>query len=126
MTLQQLRFLVAVVQSNLNITAAGARLGATQPALSRQLKLLEEELGFNLFVRNGRSFAGGDSGSPAARERKELQNVLIDSRNVISATGSAANIGRYNDMNVSTYTVSDSGLFDAGGSSRRSDRSRGA
>jgi LysR family transcriptional regulator, cys regulon transcriptional activator len=57
MTLQQLRFLVAVAQSDLNITAAGAKLGATQPALSRQLKLLEEELGFTLFVRNGRAFS---------------------------------------------------------------------
>jgi len=57
MTLQQLRFLVAVAQSDLNITAAGAKLGATQPALSRQLKLLEEELGFSLFVRNGRAFS---------------------------------------------------------------------
>jgi LysR family transcriptional regulator, cys regulon transcriptional activator len=58
MTLQQLRFLVAVAQNNLNMTTAGAKLGATQPALSRQLKLLEEELGFALFVRNGRSFSG--------------------------------------------------------------------
>jgi LysR family cys regulon transcriptional activator len=57
MTLQQLRFLVAVAQNDLNITAAGAKLGATQPALSRQLKLLEEELGFTLFVRNGRAFS---------------------------------------------------------------------
>lgn len=57
MTLQQLRFLVAIAQSDLNITAAGAKLGATQPALSRQLKLLEEELGFTLFVRNGRAFS---------------------------------------------------------------------
>lgn len=57
MTLQQLRILVAVAQNDLNITAAGAKLGATQPALSRQLKLLEEELGFTLFVRNGRGFS---------------------------------------------------------------------
>ena len=55
MKLQQLRFLAAVAQSGLNITAAAARLRASQPAISRQLKLLEEELGFEIFARSGRS-----------------------------------------------------------------------
>lgn len=55
MKLQQLRFLAAVAQSGLNITAAATRLRASQPAVSRQLKLLEEELGFDLFARNGRT-----------------------------------------------------------------------
>lgn len=54
MKLQQLRFLAAVAQSGLNITAAATRLRASQPAVSRQLKLLEEELGFAIFTRNGR------------------------------------------------------------------------
>jgi LysR family cys regulon transcriptional activator len=53
--LQQLRFLAAVAQNGLNITAAAARLRASQPAVSRQLKLLEEELGFEIFARNGRT-----------------------------------------------------------------------
>jgi LysR family transcriptional regulator, cys regulon transcriptional activator len=53
--LQQLRFLAAIAQSGLNITAAATRLRASQPAVSRQLKLLEEELGFDLFARNGRT-----------------------------------------------------------------------
>ena len=55
MKLQQLRFLAAVAQNDLNLTAAAARVGATQPAVSKQLKLLEDELGFDLFVRKGRS-----------------------------------------------------------------------
>jgi LysR family cys regulon transcriptional activator len=74
MTLQQLRFLVAVAQNDLNITTAGAKLGATQPALSRQLKLLEEELGFALFVRNGRAFSGITS--IGERVLKHAQTVL--------------------------------------------------
>jgi len=92
MTLQQLRFLVAVAQSNLNMTAAGAKLGATQPALSRQLKLLEEELGFDLFVRNGRSFAGvtaiGDRVLAHAqrllREVQSIREVSAESRDARS------------------------------------------
>jgi LysR family cys regulon transcriptional activator len=55
MKLQQLRYLAAVVQSDLNITAAAAKLRATQSAISKQLKLLEEELGFDVFARSGRT-----------------------------------------------------------------------
>ena len=55
MKLQQLRYLAAVVQSDLNITAAAVKLGATQSAISKQLKLLEQELGFDVFARSGRT-----------------------------------------------------------------------
>ncbi len=57
MTLQQLRFLTAIVESDFNITAAAAKLNATQPAVSRQLLLLEQELGFKIFSRNGRGLS---------------------------------------------------------------------
>jgi LysR family transcriptional regulator, cys regulon transcriptional activator len=55
MKLQQLRYLAAVVQSDLNITAAAGKLRATQSAVSKQLKLLEDELGFDVFARSGRA-----------------------------------------------------------------------
>ncbi len=57
MKLQQLRFLAAVAQNDLNITAAASKLCTTQPAVSKQLRLLEDELGFNIFVRSGRALA---------------------------------------------------------------------
>ncbi|XHH28964.1 LysR family transcriptional regulator [Xanthomonas euroxanthea] len=53
MTLTQLRYLVAIADAELNITLAAARVHATQPGLSKQLKQLEDELGFLLFVRKG-------------------------------------------------------------------------
>jgi LysR family transcriptional regulator, cys regulon transcriptional activator len=52
MTLQQLRYFSEVAQRNLNITQAAAAMHITQPGLSRQLRLLEDELGAELFVRN--------------------------------------------------------------------------
>ena len=55
MKLQQLKFLTAIAQSGLNITAAAAKLNASQPAISRQLRLLESELGFDIFAREGRT-----------------------------------------------------------------------
>ncbi len=55
MKLQQLRYLVAVAENGLNITAAAHKLHTSQPGVSKQLKLLEEELGFQIFLREGRS-----------------------------------------------------------------------
>ena len=57
MTLNQLRYLIAIVDSGLNITLAATHVHATQPGLSRQIKQLEDELGFLLFTRKGRSLA---------------------------------------------------------------------
>jgi LysR family transcriptional regulator, cys regulon transcriptional activator len=58
MTLTQLRYLVAIVDANLNITLAAERVHATQPGLSKQIKQLEDGLGFLLFTRKGRSLEG--------------------------------------------------------------------
>ncbi|MGH8191256.1 MAG: LysR substrate-binding domain-containing protein [Rhodanobacteraceae bacterium] len=57
MTLNQLRYLVAIADSGLNITLAAEKVHATQPGLSRQIRQLEDELGFLLFSRKGRSLA---------------------------------------------------------------------
>ena len=55
MKLQQLRYLAAIVENGLNISAAAEKLHTSQPGVSRQIKLLEDELGFELFIREGRS-----------------------------------------------------------------------
>lgn len=55
MTLIQLRHLVAIADAGLNITLASRRVHATQSGLSKQLRKLEDELGFQLFVRRGKN-----------------------------------------------------------------------
>jgi LysR family transcriptional regulator, cys regulon transcriptional activator len=57
MKMHQLRYLAAVAQSGLNITAAAQKLHTSQPGVSKQIKLLEDELGFQIFVREGRNLA---------------------------------------------------------------------
>jgi LysR family cys regulon transcriptional activator len=54
MKLQQLRFVSAVVESDLNISTAAERLYTSQPGISKQIRLLEDELGLTLFVRRGK------------------------------------------------------------------------
>ncbi|WP_369943497.1 LysR family transcriptional regulator [Xanthomonas medicagonis] len=80
MTLTQLRYLVAIADADLNITLAAARVHATQPGLSKQLKQLEDELGFLLFVRKGRSL---ETVTPAGREVIErARAVLAEANNI--------------------------------------------
>jgi len=55
MKLHQLRYLVSVADNDLNITAAAKALHTSQPGVSKQLKMLEDELGFRIFVREGRA-----------------------------------------------------------------------
>ncbi len=54
MNLQQLRFLNEIVRQGLNISEAAGALYTSQPGISKQIRLLEEELGIEIFVRNGK------------------------------------------------------------------------
>lgn len=54
MKLQQLRYLREVERQGLNLSAAAEKLHTSQPGISKQIKLLEEELGVEIFVRNGK------------------------------------------------------------------------
>ncbi len=58
MKLQQLRFVLAIAESDLNITQASEKLYTSQPGVSKQLRLLEEELGIQIFSRNGKNLIG--------------------------------------------------------------------
>jgi len=54
MKLQQLRYLCEVKRHNLNISATALALYTSQPGISKQIKLLEEELGVEIFTRSGK------------------------------------------------------------------------
>jgi len=58
MRLRQFKILLAIVENGLNITAAAEKLFTSQPGVSKQLKLLEEELGLRIFIRKGKSLEG--------------------------------------------------------------------
>jgi LysR family cys regulon transcriptional activator len=80
MKLHQLRYLAAVSQCGLNITAAAQKLHTSQPGVSKQIKLLEDELGFQIFVREGRNLtritpAGQQVIDRALRILQEAQSI---------------------------------------------------
>ncbi|MCW9709858.1 HTH-type transcriptional regulator CysB [Avibacterium sp. 21-586] len=58
MKIQQLRYIVEIVNQNLNVTEAANTLFTSQPGISKQVRLLEDELGLEIFERNGKHIKG--------------------------------------------------------------------
>jgi LysR family cys regulon transcriptional activator len=54
MNLQQFRYLSTLADTGLNVSRAAERLHTSQPGVSKQLRLLEQELGVELFTRHGK------------------------------------------------------------------------
>ncbi len=98
MKLHQLRYLVAVVENGLNITAAAQRLHTSQPGVSKQLKLLEDELGFGIFMREGRALtrltpAGVQIVERAQRILAEIRAIRRLSEDLRNESGGTLSIG---------------------------------
>ena len=75
MELRHLRYFVAVAEDE-NVTRAAARLHVSQPALSRQIHDLEDELGFALLQRSAKSVRLTEAGRVFLTEaRAVLQRV---------------------------------------------------
>ena len=71
MELRQLRYFVAVAEEG-NISRAAKKIFLTQPALSRQIKALEEEIGQCLLERQAHSIRLTPAGQDLLREAREL------------------------------------------------------
>ncbi len=54
MKLQQLRYIVAMVRHDLNVSQTAEALFTSQPGVSKQIRALEDELGVELFNRRGK------------------------------------------------------------------------
>ncbi|MBL4942048.1 MAG: HTH-type transcriptional regulator CysB [Colwellia sp.] len=54
MKLQQLRYIVEVLNNNLNVSATAEVLFTSQPGISKQVRMLEDELGIQIFGRSGK------------------------------------------------------------------------
>ncbi|WP_435234192.1 HTH-type transcriptional regulator CysB [Psychromonas sp. PT13] len=54
MKLQQLRYIVEILNNNLNVSATAENLFTSQPGISKQVGMLEDELGIQIFERSGK------------------------------------------------------------------------
>jgi len=90
MELRHLRYFVMTAEER-NISRAAERLFVSQPAVSRQIKDLEEELGMKLFIREPNGMRLTEAGSTAlvhAREILRQSNALLDTMQLLARSGS--------------------------------------
>ena len=96
MEITQLRTLVQVADLG-SLSKAAARLRIAQPALSRQVRLLEEELGVRLFERQGRGMALTDAGRTvlghAKRVVREMEALKVSVADPLSTLSGHVAIG---------------------------------
>src|SRR5688500_3947864 len=79
-TLKQLRILRELARSSFNISAAAAALHTAQPGVSRQIQLLEQELGVELVVRRKNRITGFSE--PGRAILGAAERALAESENI--------------------------------------------
>ncbi|QLG88295.1 HTH-type transcriptional regulator CysB [Chitinibacter bivalviorum] len=80
MKLQQLRYLVEVAKQGLNVSEAAEKLHTSQPGISKQIRLLEDELGVQIFIRNGKRVV--DITAPGREILRIAERILMQSQNL--------------------------------------------
>lgn len=80
MNLQQLKFIQQVAQQNLSVSDAAAVLHTSQPGVSKQIRLLEEELGIPIFSRTSNRLIGITHAGKAVL--KVANRVLLEIENL--------------------------------------------
>jgi len=80
MNFQQLRAVRETIRRDFNLTEVAKVLHTSQPAISRQIRELEEELGVDLFVRAGKRLTGvTEVGTVVV---PIVENMLVDAENL--------------------------------------------
>jgi DNA-binding transcriptional LysR family regulator len=92
MEIRTLRNFAAVVRAG-NVTRAAATLRVSQPALSMQLRELEEELGGPLLVRRARGVEPTERGSLLLRRADDIVALADRTRDEVRAEGSGGLTG---------------------------------
>jgi LysR family nitrogen assimilation transcriptional regulator len=86
MEISQLRTLIHVAETG-SLSKAADRMNIAQPALSRQVRMLEEELGARLFIRHGRGMVLTDEGRQVLNHATRVMAELEEIRASASDTG---------------------------------------
>ncbi|RCU50506.1 MULTISPECIES: HTH-type transcriptional regulator CysB [Corallincola] len=82
MKLQQLRYIVEVVNHNLNVSATAESLYTSQPGISKQVRMLEDELGIQIFGRSGKHLTHV---TPAGQEVMNIATSILSKVESIKA-----------------------------------------
>jgi len=102
MELRHLRYFLAVAET-LHFSRAAVRLHLTQPALSRQIRDLENELGTALFRRHGTATKLTAAGEHFLRRTREILALAERAVDEVKAVSQVVRLGHYGTLWVDYY-----------------------
>lgn len=82
MKLQQLRYIVEIENHNLNVSSTAEGLYTSQPGISKQVRMLEDELGVQIFGRSGKHLTHV---TPAGKEVIKIAREVMTKMHAIRA-----------------------------------------
>jgi len=97
MKLQQLRCVYQIVKNGFNISKAAESLHTSQPGVSKQIQLLEDEVGIKIFQRNGKRLTGfSEAGNALYKSISEIIREVANIKNISN---------EYKKDDTGTFTV---------------------
>ncbi|WP_028116740.1 HTH-type transcriptional regulator CysB [Ferrimonas senticii] len=99
MKLQQLRYIVEVVNNNLNVSATADSLYTSQPGISKQVRMLEDELGVQIFGRAGKHLTHV---TPAGQQIIDIASDILGKVEGIKKVASEYTQPDRGDLNIAT------------------------
>ncbi|MEO9653395.1 HTH-type transcriptional regulator CysB [Marinomonas sp.] len=99
MKLQQLRYIWEVARHDLNVSATAQSLYTSQPGVSKQIRLLEDELGVEVFARSGKHLTHI---TPAGEKIIELAGEILNQTHNIKRVAKEFSDERKGSLDIAT------------------------
>ncbi|TDO99967.1 HTH-type transcriptional regulator CysB [Marinomonas balearica] len=99
MKLQQLRYIWEVARHDLNVSATAQSLYTSQPGVSKQIRLLEDELGIEVFARSGKHLTHV---TPAGEKIIELAGEILNQTQNIKKVAKEFSDERKGSLDIAT------------------------
>jgi LysR family transcriptional regulator, cys regulon transcriptional activator len=97
MKLQQLRYVLEITRHGNHLSAAAEALNTSQPGVSRQIQLLEAELGFEIFVRTRNRIIGL---TPPGQHVVDIARRVIDDVGALRSLKDEMTVGNKGTLSI--------------------------
>lgn len=99
MKIQQLKYIWEVANHDLNVSATAESLFTSQPGVSKQIRMLEDELDVQIFQRNGKHLT---EITPAGRVIIEMAGEILDKVEGVKRVADEFSNKRQGDLSIAT------------------------
>lgn len=99
MKLQQLRYVLEITRHGNHLSAAAEALNTSQPGVSRQIQLLENELGFEIFLRTRNRIIGL---TPPGEHVVEIARRVVDDVGALRSLKDQVSVGNRGTLTIGT------------------------